>query len=58
MPDRDLSNLERGRSVADACKDARIARERHETPNPGYLPDAGEGFSDLVTPFHPMCSHY
>jgi len=41
MPDRDLPNLGRGRSVADARKDACIHRERHEAPNPRYLPGAG-----------------
>ena len=52
MPDRDLPNLERGRSVADACKDARIPRERHETPNPRYLP----GRLGLFRSCHPIPS--
>jgi len=41
MPDRDLPNLERGRLIADACKGARIPRERHKAPNPRYLLGAG-----------------
>ena len=48
-PDRDMPNLGRGRSVADACKDARVLRKRRGSPNPRYLPSAGEGFSNLVT---------
>src|SRR5215472_11567428 len=41
MPDRDMVNLGRGRLVADACKGARIPRERREAPNPRYLLGAG-----------------
>jgi hypothetical protein len=37
MPDRDMPNLGRGRLIADACKDARIPRERRRVPNPRYL---------------------
>src|SRR6266851_7404541 len=48
-----MPNFGRGQSVADAGKGARIPRERRETPNPHYLPGAGEGSSDLATPFHP-----
>jgi hypothetical protein len=40
------------RSVADACKGARIPRERREAPNHHFLPGVGEGSSDLATPFH------
>ena len=47
--DRDMPNVGRGRSVADACKDARVLRKRRGSPNPRYLPSAGEGFSNLVT---------
>jgi len=45
MPDRDLPNLGRGRSVADARKDARINRERHEAPNP--RPRVGVGLVSM-----------
>ena len=53
MPDRDNADFGRGQSVADACKGTRIPRELREAPNPRYLPGAGEGSSDLATPFHP-----
>src|SRR6266436_2165986 len=43
----------RGQSVVNACKGARISRERREAPNPHYLPGASEGSSDLATPFDP-----
>src|SRR5713101_4990991 len=48
-----MPNLGRGQSLADACKVTGIPRERREAPNPHYLPVAGEGSSDLATPFHP-----
>src|ERR1700730_8106056 len=48
-----MPNLGRGQSVADPCKGTRIPRERREAPSPHYLPGAGEGSSDLATPFHP-----
>src|SRR6202158_6139858 len=48
-----MPNFGRGQSVADACKVTRIPRELREAPNPHYLPGAGEGSSDLATPFHP-----
>src|ERR1700730_18093399 len=47
------SYVGRGQSVADACKGPRIPQERREPTNPHYLPGAGEGSSDLATPFHP-----
>jgi hypothetical protein len=53
MPDRDMPHLGRGRSVADARKGARIPRERREATNPRHLLGAGEGSSDLATPFPP-----
>ena len=37
MPDRDMLNLGIARLVANACKGARIPRERREAPNPRYL---------------------
>jgi hypothetical protein len=55
MPDRNIPNPGRGRLIADACKGARIPRER--SPNcqiPRYLLGAGLGSSDLATPFPPI----
>ena len=48
-----MPSFGRGQSVADACKDTGIPRELREAPNSHYLPGAGEGSSDLATPYHP-----
>src|SRR5580700_5903914 len=48
-----MPNFGRGQSVVDACKGTRIPRKLREAPNPHYLPGAGEGSSDLATPFYP-----
>src|ERR1700675_3372955 len=48
-----MPNFRRGQSGADACKRACISRKRRETPNPHYLPGAGERSSDIATAFHP-----
>src|SRR3984893_7385489 len=48
-----MPNFGRGQSVADASKATRTPRELREAPNPNYLPGAGEGSSDLATPFYP-----
>jgi hypothetical protein len=48
-----MPDFGRGQSVADACKGTRVPQERREASNPHYLPGAGEGSSELATPFHP-----
>ena len=37
MPDRDMPDLGRERLIAEACRGARIPRERREARNPRYL---------------------